>query len=130
MRWILIFLTFFLPIISYAGGFASNDHFVIYAPTQELADTILKNAEEYREKITITWFKKPIPSNAKPCTIYAKIAKKPCGFGPINSPKAKYLSILMEGPEEQLQSSLLKHELTHAVLKMHFTEGTDQEIPS
>jgi len=133
MQWIFyIVMLLVLPTVSHAGGFASSDNFVVYAPTQELADTILKNAEKYRNTIAIKWLGKPLPCGEGACMISVNLSKnEDSGFTwPKDHPLKRYHQITMTSSEKNLTGPTLAHEITHAVLNTKFPSNAEDELSS
>lgn len=104
------------------SGYIFNDNFVVYADTQELAEEILKRAEEYRERMARALFGMPLPCGKGPCIIHARISPNEyVGWTwPKDDPKRIFHSITMRGPKAEIQGSILRHELTHAILATQF----------
>ena len=131
MRWIFIVLFFSIPVFSYAQGFASSDNFIIYAHSNELAEEILKNAEEYRKKMAIQCLGKLLPNGKGPCMIYVDISPNQLhGFTtPARNLEEKYHSISIKSSKEKALGVILGHEIAHGIMDTQFPEYLNKEIP-
>ena len=110
------------------SGFASSDNFVIYAPTQELADEVLKKSEQFRTKLARAWLDKELASGVGAAMIYVSLSNgENHGFTwPKNQPDEKYHSVTIRSSREKALGVILPHELTHALLATEFGEQLPQ----
>ena len=106
------------------SGFASSDNFVIYAPDQELADEVLKKAEELRTNIARAWLGKKFAPGIGAAMIHIKLSSiENCGFTwPKDHPAKRYHSVSIKSSREQILSCVLAHEMTHVVLATEFAD--------
>lgn len=113
-----IFSIFFSPPHSaLASGFATSENFIVYADTQELADEVLKRAEEYREKLAIQWFNKPFPDGVGVTVIHVRITPKDhTAFTFPKDLKGNYHHITIRTSKELILGGTLAHEISHALL--------------
>ena len=104
------------------SGFASSDNFVVYAPDQELADEVLKKAEELRSKLARAWLGKTILPGVGAAMIHLKLsATEDSGFTwPKDHPAKKYHSVTMTSSRDRVLGATLAHELTHVMLAIEF----------
>ncbi len=104
------------------SGFASSDNFVVYAPTQELADEVLKKSEQLRTKLARAWLDKELAPGVGAAMIFIKSSNTEShGFTwPKNRPEEKYHSVTIRSSREATLATILPHELTHALMATEF----------
>ena len=104
------------------SGFASSDNFVVYAPTQELADEVLKKSEQLRTKLARAWLDKELAPGVGAAMIYVSLTNgESHGFTwPKNQTDEKYHSMTIKSSREKALGVILPHELTHALMATEF----------
>jgi hypothetical protein len=104
------------------SGFASSDNFVVYAPTQELADEVLKKSETLRTKLARAWLDKELAPGVGAAMIHVSLANgESHGFTwPKSQPDEKYHSVTIKSSREKALNIILPHELTHALMATEF----------
>jgi hypothetical protein len=113
------------PVSSLAADMASGENGVVFAPTAELAQAVLKKAGEYRRETALEWLGDELPPSVGRVRIHVEIAED-ANSGqtwPIDSAGRCFHTIWITGKEADVTGSLLKHEITHAVLATQFPEG-------
>lgn len=103
------------------SGFSSSDNFVVYAPDQELADEVLKNAEQLRTNLARAWLGKELPAGVGACMIHVKLSSEDsASTWPIDHPKRRYHLVTIRASREKSLGTTLAHELTHVVFATEF----------
>jgi hypothetical protein len=106
------------------GAGHRTQHFIISAPTPELAQEIGQYAEKYRRDLAIEWLGRELPPWSEPCPIQANVSpglgaggatsfmfngRQPCGW-----------RMTIQGSRERILDSVLPHEITHTIFATHF----------
>jgi hypothetical protein len=102
-----------------ARGLASSDHFMVNAPSQELADAILARAETLRDELAETWLGAKLPAGKGRTIIRVRIdgARDEATTQPVNgSSKRSWHIVSMTTSGELASGATLAHEMTHVVL--------------
>jgi hypothetical protein len=101
-----------------------SQHFIVSAPTPQLAEEICKAAEQYRRDLAIEWLGHELPEWQGPCPIRADVAPS-LGAGGATSfifhggmPSGWTMQI--QGSRERVLDSVLPHEITHTIFATHF----------
>jgi hypothetical protein len=101
-----------------------SQHFVVSAPTQQLATEICQTAEQYRRDLAIEWLGHELPPWNELCPIKADVAPN-LGAGGATSfvfrggtPTEFRMNI--QGSHERILDSVLPHEITHTIFATHF----------
>jgi hypothetical protein len=101
-----------------------SQHFVVSAPTQQLATEICQAAEQYRRDLAIEWLGRELPPWNELCPIKADVAAN-LGAGGATSfvfrggtPTEFRMNI--QGSHERILDSVLPHEITHTIFATHF----------
>jgi hypothetical protein len=101
-----------------------SQHFIVSAPTQQLATEICQMAEQYRRDLAIEWLGRELPEWTGPCPIKADVAPN-LGAGGATSfvfqggaPSQWTMNI--QGSRERILDSVLPHEITHTIFATHF----------
>lgn len=104
------------------SGFASSDNFVVYAPTQELADEVLKKSEQLRTKLARAWLDKELAPGVGAAMIHIILSQKEDrGFTwPKDHPAKRYHSVTIKSSRKKALGVTLAHELTHVILATEF----------
>jgi hypothetical protein len=98
-------------------------HFVVYAPTHEVAFSVATLAEAYRRELALAWLGKELPDWKEPCPVHMKITMEaPAGATTFTFDGGKVSNRKMElqGPLDKVLASTLPHEIAHTVLADHF----------
>jgi hypothetical protein len=101
-----------------------SQHFLVSAPTPQLAEEICQAAEQYRRDLAIEWLGHELPSWPTPCPIRADVAAGLGAGGATsfvfqnNTPSQWTMQI--QGSRERILDSVLPHEITHTVFATHF----------
>jgi hypothetical protein len=101
-----------------------SQHFIVSAPTQQLATEICQAAEQYRRELAIEWLGHELPQWNGVCPIKADVSSN-LGAGGATSfvfqngtPGQWTMSI--QGSRERILDSVLPHEITHTIFATHF----------
>jgi hypothetical protein len=101
-----------------------SEHFIVSAPTRELAEEICQAAETYRRDLAIEWLGHELGPWREPCPIQAHVHPQ-LGAGGVTSfmfdggvPWGWTMSI--QGSRERVLDSVLPHEITHTIFATHF----------
>lgn len=107
-----------------AAGLARNENFMVMAPTQELANEVLKAAEQFRHDVAVRWLGAPLPPSVGPAIIHVELSEtQDDGFTwAKNGPNRKYHSVYLTTSRNRAVESTLKHEITHVVLATRYPD--------
>jgi hypothetical protein len=103
---------------------ARSPHFIVSAPTAQLAEEICKSAEQYRRDLAIEWLGHELPAWQSPCPIRADVAQN-LGAGGATSfvfagGAPTQWTMQIQGSRERILDSVLPHEITHTIFATHF----------
>lgn len=103
---------------------ARSQHFIVSAPTPQLAQEICQAAETYRRDLAIEWLGHELPSWSTPCPIRADVAAS-LGAGGATSfvfqnNQPGQWTMQIQGSRERILDSVLPHEVTHTIFATHF----------
>ena len=101
-----------------------SQHFIVSAPTAQLADEICKAAEQYRRELAMEWLGGELPEWQGPCPIKADVAPN-LGAGGATSfvfhgGAPSQWTMQIQGSRERILDSVLPHEITHTIFATHF----------
>jgi hypothetical protein len=101
-----------------------SQHFIVSAPTPELAQEICVTAEKYRRDLAIEWLGRELPPWQSPCPIRADVAPN-LGAGGATSfvfhgGMPGQWTMQIQGSRERVLDSVLPHEITHTIFATHF----------
>lgn len=107
-----------------AAGLSRNENFMVMAPTQELADRVLKAAEQFRHDVAVQWLGAPLPPSVGPAIVHVELSetRDDAFTWAKNGPDRKYHSVYLTTSLDQAVGSTLKHEITHVVLATRFPD--------
>jgi len=101
-----------------------SQHFMVSAPTQQLANEICQAAEQFRRDLAIEWPGRELPPWQELCPIKADVAPG-LGAGGATSfvfrsgrPTEWHKNI--QGSHGRILDSVLPHEITHTIFATHF----------
>ena len=111
-------------VLSSLGASARTQNFIVSAPTQELASSISRAAEQYRRDLAMLWLGEELPPWRGPCPIQANVSDR-LGAGGVTSftfgPQgAGEWQMTVQGSAQRVLDSVLPHEITHTVFATHF----------
>jgi hypothetical protein len=99
-----------------------SEHFIVSAPTPQLAQEVCQAAEKYRRDLAIEWLGRELPPWRELCPITVRLAP---GAGGVTSfmfdrgvPFGWTMNV--QGSRERILDSVLPHEITHTVFATHF----------
>jgi len=103
---------------------ARSPHFIVSAPTAQLAEEICQAAEQYRRDLAIEWLGHELPAWHSPCPIRADVAAN-LGAGGATSfvfagGAPTQWTMQIQGSRERILDSVLPHEITHTIFATHF----------
>jgi hypothetical protein len=127
-RFLRCALVLAITVLSAGAGrpYASvrSQHFIVSAPSQQLATEICQAAEQFRRDLAIEWLGQELPAWSGPCPIKADVAAN-LGAGGATSfvfqggtPGQWTMNI--QGSRERVLDSVLPHEITHTIFATHF----------
>src|SRR5262245_47683333 len=101
-----------------------SQHFIVSAPTPQLAEEICKAAEQFRRDLAIEWLGHELPEWQGPCPIRADVASN-LGAGGATSFVFRggvptQWTMQIQGSRERALDSVLPHETTHTIFATHF----------
>jgi hypothetical protein len=101
-----------------------SQHFLVSAPTPQLAQEICQAAEQFRRDLAIEWLGHELPEWNVLCPIKADVSPGLGAGGATsfvfqnNTPGQWTMSI--QGSRERILDSVLPHEITHTIFATHF----------
>jgi len=101
-----------------------SQHFIVSAPTPQLAQEICQAAEQFRRDLAIEWLGRELGPWQGPCPIQADVAPGLGAGGATsfvfqnNTPGQWTMKI--QGSRERILDSVLPHEITHTIFATHF----------
>lgn len=106
------------------GAGHRTQHFLVTAPTPQLAQEIGEYAERYRRELAIEWLGRELPPWSAPCPIQAQVAPN-LGAGGATSfafhgNRPIDFRMTIQGSRERILDSVLPHEITHTIFATHF----------
>ncbi len=103
-------------------GLVCNENVTVNAPTQELAEAVLAQAQHYRQQAALRWLGRALPPGAGPVVIHVEIdpTKDRAITWPIDSPKRSFHAMWITSSRELALGATLAHEMTHVVLATQF----------
>lgn len=112
-----------LTVLGSMGAGHRTQNFVVYAPTQEIAQQVGQYAEYYRKQKALEWLGQEMPAWGKPCPLHVNVSMN--GSGGATSfvfDQGSILSIDMNirGSLDRLLASVLPHEVTHTVFAYYY----------
>jgi hypothetical protein len=114
---------------SSAAGFARNENFVVYTPSestrendQRFAELVLQRAEEYRSEIAREWLGEELPAGAGRSVIYVDFSKaEDRGLTwAKDHPGRRFHNIWLTTSPRLAIGETLKHEIAHSVLATRY----------
>jgi hypothetical protein len=101
-----------------------SEHFIVSAPSRELAEEICQAAETYRRDLALEWLGKELPPWREPCPIQANVHPQ-LGAGGVTSfmfdrGQPWGWTMTIQGSRERVLDSVLPHEITHTIFATHF----------
>ncbi|MCE9544206.1 MAG: hypothetical protein K8T25_01590, partial [Planctomycetia bacterium] len=112
--------------LSALAGSYRTQNFLCSAPTQELAETICRTAEQFRHDLAIEWLGRELPPWQSPCPITANVAD---GLGAGGATSFVFergqvggWQMTIQGSAQRILDSVLPHEITHTIFATHFRE--------
>jgi hypothetical protein len=101
-----------------------SQHFIVSAPTPQLAEEICVAAETFRRDLAIEWLGRELPPWQTPCPIRADVATN-LGAGGATSfvfhgGMPGQWTMQIQGSRERVLDSVLPHEITHTIFATHF----------
>lgn len=106
------------------GASARTQHFMVSAPTPELAQEIAQYAEHYRKNLAVEWLGEELPPWTEPCPIQANVSPQLGAGGAtqfmFNGRQPFAWRMTLQGSRERILDSVLPHEITHTIFATHF----------
>ncbi|WP_286177429.1 hypothetical protein [Stieleria mannarensis] len=101
---------------------ARTQNFLVHAPTQELAESVARHAEKFRDELAVYWLGKPLPPWSTPCPIEVVCGPHMAAQGATTYNRSPVGNFQMRviGSRERILDSVLPHEVTHTVMATHF----------
>jgi hypothetical protein len=103
-------------------GLVCNENITVNAPTQELAEAVLAQAQHYRDRAALRWLGRALPPGAGPVVIHVEIdpAQDRAVTWPIDTPQRSFHAMWITSSRELALGATLAHEMTHVVLATQF----------
>jgi hypothetical protein len=99
-----------------------TQHFIVTAPTQDLAVQVAQHAEKFRRDLAIEWLGHELPPWRDMCPIDVRLAKGAGGATSFMFDRGVPFGWTMniQGPPDRILDSVLPHEITHTIFATHF----------
>jgi RNA polymerase sigma factor (sigma-70 family) len=107
-------------------AFCRTENFMVRAPSREVAVKVGRAAERARKAQAQLWLGKELPNWAELCPVRVKITERETGgvtSFQFAEGKATVRRMELQGPLENILTSALPHEVTHAVLGHWYGRG-------
>ena len=106
------------------GASARSKHFIVTAPTDEVAKQVAQAAEQYRHNLAVEWTGRELPPWADVCPIRVVLNRPASGETsfefPVGGGHPRNWRMTVEGSIERVMDSVLPHEILHTVFATHF----------
>ena len=120
---LLLLLCGTMPNQALALGVASSPRFIVYAPTQRLADKAVGDADAFADQVAADWQFAGLPGSAPPdenrTTIFIEVDAAISLARTRISPRGDHL-MWLTGSERAVTDHLLHHEVAHTVMASRF----------
>ena len=99
-----------------------SEHFIVSAPSPELAKEVCQAAEQYRRDLAIEWLGEELPPWREMCPITVRLAPGAGGATSFmfNQGVPFGWTMNIQGSRERILDSVLPHEITHTIFATHF----------
>jgi len=106
-------------------GLAHNQNFIVTAPSQDLAQEVLKKADSLRKQIALDWLGEELPPNVGQTSIQVKLSESEdeAHTWLIDNPKRRLHLMWLTTSKEKALGATLAHEIVHVVLATQFPGG-------
>jgi hypothetical protein len=106
------------------GASYRTDNFAVEAPTKQVAKQVADTAEQCKQRIAAQWLGKRGAAWAELCTVEVQLLEDQkygaSRFSYGNGDQLSRAHIVVKGPLDEILTRVLPHEVTHAVLMLHF----------
>nr|WP_236649123.1 hypothetical protein [Rhodopirellula sp. SM50] len=101
---------------------ARTQNFLVHADTQELAEAVAQQAEQFRHELAVYWLGEPLRPWTTPCPIEVVSGPHLAAQGATTYNRSPVGNFQMQviGSRERILDSVLPHEVTHTVMATHF----------
>jgi len=99
-----------------------SQHFIVSAPSPELANEVCQAAEQYRKDLAIQWLGEELPPWREMCPITVRLAPGAGGATSFmfNQGVPFGWTMNIQGSRARILDSVLPHEITHTIFATHF----------
>ena len=99
-----------------------SEHFIVSAPSPQLAQEVCQAAEKYRRDLAIEWLGRELPPWRELCPITVRLAPGAGGATSFMFDRGVPFGWTMniQGSRERILDSVLPHEITHTIFATHF----------
>jgi hypothetical protein len=113
---------FSLGPTSASAASVRTQHFIVTAPSQDLALQVAQQAERFRRDLAIEWLGHELPPWRDMCPITVQLAKGAGGATSFMFDRGVPFGWTMniQGPPDRILDSVLPHEITHTIFATHF----------
>ncbi len=103
-------------------GLASSPNFIVHAPSQQLADSMLAKAEIYRRDLATAWLGETLPTGDGPVIVHLQLSNEHdhAAMLPLEKPRRSHHVVWLKTNASMAQGPTLAHELLHCVLATRF----------
>lgn len=103
----------------HAAGLASNNNFIVQAPTQKLAEEVAAKADEFRGQLARKWLGAPLPDGQGRTLLHVQVSAEDRSghFWRQESPRRKMHSLWIVCTDEEARGSWLKRNIVKVVLE-------------
>ncbi|MEK7114967.1 MAG: hypothetical protein AAB847_01250 [Patescibacteria group bacterium] len=98
---------------------ARDENFTVFAPSQEIADEVLKKANEFRVEVALKWLGKKLDNGEGQTIIQVKLSNSNIGNTWIKNPPRNKHVVEILATRERL-NAILAHEIAHTIFLTKF----------
>jgi PAS domain-containing protein len=112
-----------IPPFSAASVSQRSTHFVVEAPTADIADRVARAAERRLKELSQQWLGHELPDWPEPCQINVTLGpgvSRGSSTFVFRDGRVTQREVHLEGTLERILDGVLPHEMSHVVLTQHF----------
>ncbi|MFO1063858.1 MAG: hypothetical protein U0892_08355 [Pirellulales bacterium] len=103
---------------------AHGENFIVFASTPQLAEEVVRSAEQWRRDLAVHWLGHELPNWSQRCPIHVTLAANLGAGGEtrftLYGGAVGNWMMSVQGTPERIMDSVLPHEITHTIFASHF----------